>query len=115
MTDPFASMGATAEARAYVESQGEGWRTLLEQAISTCIKERSPDMAGRIGELLLQGQGGEAKGGKGASIEKLHLECDSLDDEGSSASSPAPVKRAPSLARCLGTLGGGRAYEMVDQ
>ena len=99
MTDPFASMGATAEARAYVESQGEGWRTLLEQAISTCIKERSPDMAGRIGELLLQGPGGEAKGGKGASIEKLHLECDSLDDEGSSASSPAPVKRAPSLAK----------------
>ena len=99
MTDPFASMGATAEARAYVESQGEGWRTLLEQAISTCIKERSPDMAGRIGELLLQGQGGEAKGGKGASIEKLHLECDSLDDEGSSASSPAPVKHAPSLAK----------------
>jgi len=99
MTDPFASMGATAEAQAYVESQGEGWRTLLEQAISTCIKERAPDMAGRIGELLLQGQGGVAKGGKGASIENLHLECDSLDEDCTSAPSSATRARAPSLAK----------------
>ena len=83
-------MGATAEARAYVESQGEGWRTLLEQAISTSIKERAPDMAGRIGELLLEGPGGAALGGKKVSFENLHLECDSLQ-------APPSAARAPSL------------------
>jgi alanine transaminase len=92
MTDPFASMGATAEARTYVESQGEGWRTLLEQAISTSIKERAPDMAGRIGELLLEGPGGAAQGSKKVSFENLHVECDSLQ-------APPSAARAPSLGR----------------
>ena len=85
-------MGATAEARAYVESQGEGWRTLLEQAISTSIKERAPDMAGRIGELLLEGPGGAAQGSKKVSFENLHVECDSLQ-------APPSAARAPSLGR----------------
>jgi len=81
---------AAADARAYVESQGEGWRTLLEQAISTSIKERAPDMAGRIGQLLLEGPGGAAQGGKKMSFENLHLECDSLQ-------APPAAARAPSL------------------
>jgi len=102
MTDPFASMGKDAEARAYVESQGDGWRTLLEHAISTSIKERAPDMAGRIAELLLQGPGGAAQGGKKVSFENLHLECDSLE-------APPPAPRVPSLGD-----GAGRRFTVAN-
>ena len=78
----------TAEARKYVESQGEGWRERLEQAISTSVKERAPDMAGRIAELLLQGPAGD-------------LEEVSMHTENCSAvlEAPSVLDRPKSLAR----------------